>query len=362
MKTDDTATIRRFPAENAGTFACFRLPGAAEAVCLSGKCEEIDDISGQGFVIAPFRRTKDCPAVIIRPERTERVPLAASRPTLREDIRPESRPEERRAYAEGFAVCRQALVAGQLKKVVYARRHTLSLDAADEEALGAYFLRACRLYPQHYVALWRTAPTGTWLVASPELLVSARTRLGETCGTTMALAGTLGATDEHLSGLDAWDKKNREEQRLVTHYITDRLRRHCTDIRVGEPRPVRSGSVAHLCTTLSFRSRTADVGRIARLLHPTPAVCGLPAEEAARILTSAENAPRRYYAGYSGPCAVGDAATRLFVSLRCLEIQGTSATLYAGGGLLKESTEADEWEETQRKLSTILAIIGRPQP
>ena len=91
-------------------------------------------------------------------------------------------------------------------------------------------------------------------------------------------------------------------------------------------------------------------------LHPTPAVCGLPRAAAQRAILTDEASPRRYYAGFSGPLGI-EGETRLYVSLRCMEFTPSLATLYAGGGIMPESVEQEEWEETQRKLQTMLRLL-----
>ena len=91
-------------------------------------------------------------------------------------------------------------------------------------------------------------------------------------------------------------------------------------------------------------------------LHPTPAVCGLPREEARQAILHDEPSPRRYYAGFSGPLHL-QGETHLYVSLRCMEFTPHTATLYAGGGLMPESQETDEWEETRRKMQTMWQLL-----
>lgn len=50
-------------------------------------------------------------------------------------------------------------------------------------------------------------------------------------------------------------------------------------------------------------------------------------------------------------------ATHLFVALRCMEVSGRRVSLYAGGGLLSESREDDEWKETEEKLRTMKDVL-----
>ena len=91
-------------------------------------------------------------------------------------------------------------------------------------------------------------------------------------------------------------------------------------------------------------------------LHPTPAVCGLPKEEAYRFIIDTENYDRSYYSGIIGWLAPeGD--TTLYVNLRCMRIDKDTATLYAGGGILPTSEAESEWEETQHKMDTMRNIL-----
>jgi isochorismate synthase len=49
--------------------------------------------------------------------------------------------------------------------------------------------------------------------------------------------------------------------------------------------------------------------------------------------------------------------TNLFVTLRCMQVFVNGYRLYAGGGLLKDSIEEQEWQETETKLDTMRHII-----
>ena len=49
--------------------------------------------------------------------------------------------------------------------------------------------------------------------------------------------------------------------------------------------------------------------------------------------------------------------THLYVTLRCMQLSETCCRLYAGGGLLKESSELSEWQETEAKLDTMRLLV-----
>ena len=98
------------------------------------------------------------------------------------------------------------------------------------------------------------------------------------------------------------------------------------------------------------------IGDVLKLLHPTPAVCGLPKEEAYRFILANEGYDRSYYSGFIG-WLDPNGTTDLYVNLRCMNISPTTFTLYAGGGLLAASRLEDEWQETEDKLDTMRRLI-----
>ncbi|EKC80440.1 protein containing Chorismate binding protein, partial [human gut metagenome] len=102
---------------------------------------------------------------------------------------------------------------------------------------------------------------------------------------------------------------------------------------------------------------TGRLGDVLDALYPTPAVCGIPKDEARRFILQYEHQSRKYYSGFVGPISP-KGKTHLYVSLRCMNIlDDGSCELYAGGGLLKESEMEKEWKETEAKMQTILSVL-----
>lgn len=320
--------------------------------CILHSPEEIN--GRRGFVIAPFRPDDACPLLFIRPDRVAdgmedilQLPVDTLPPCPGGQtafIHPDSRAR----YEEAFRRFHAVLEAGKLRKLVLARRH---MEAVDEDfSIGHTFVRACRCYPRVMNYVCYTPVSGLWMGCTPEILLSVEQ--GE--GHTVALAGTQPV----VNGIEPteWDEKNRHEQAFVSEYIRTRLVAHGITPREKGPYTARAGEVVHLKTDFYFPLR--DTGRLGDLLadlHPTPAVCGLPKAEAYRFIHEHESLDRRYYAGFIGWVdPQGD--TELYVNLRCLELQDRQAVLYAGGGILPSSDVRSEWEETEHKLATILAI------
>lgn len=173
----------------------------------------------------------------------------------------------------------------------------------------------------------------------------------------MALAGTI-ASDDPSAG---FSKKEREEQRQVATLIRSVLSAHKVDWEESATQRVTYGPVSHLQSMFEIRGREgrslqrAEVLRMARDLHPTPAVCGWPRDAAWHFLERAEPMRRALYAGYLGPVHENDLA--LYVNLRCMQWHGDRATFYAGAGVVPGSDPDAEWAETERKMQTLLRFI-----
>ncbi len=300
-----------------------------------------------GYLIHPFCADAHTPIVWIEPDTMSQaeVPLPHS---FHASSFANNETEVRREYAQSFQALHHMLSCGRLEKVVLARQlHCTGVSAADVEQL---FFRACLCRPNSYVALWHTPQTGTWLVATPEPLLEYTHHRWHT----VALAGTL----PYIEGETAvWNDKNREEQAIVARFIHHELSAVTSEIACSEAYTLPSGNIQHLCTDFSFQLPSSHhVLRILQHLHPTPAVCGFPREEAMQAILKYEVASRQYYAGFSGPLLL-QGETHLYVSLRCMSLTPTSATLYAGGGIMPDSQEREEWDETVRKMQTMKQLL-----
>lgn len=345
-------------------WAYYRLPHADHFIHIqqtSGEpeahlsCAELN--CRQGFVVAPFDIRPDQPILLIRPDAVEAYPLPG-KPGIsgisgipgKSGKSGISSPSP--SYAVDFANYHAQLLSGTFRKIVLARcaDETTAAPIAPEEL----FFRACRRYPRMFISLAYTPQTGYWLAATPEILL-------ENDGPqwrTIALAGTMKLEAEQLQGEGetvTWSTKNIQEQRYVATYLTECLEQFASDFREEGPRTVRAANLVHLRSDFTFSlPDNRHLGDLLMALHPTPAVCGLPKRDAFRFITHNEHTPRRYYSGFMGP--IGP-STHLYVSLRCMNIEGSHYHLYAGGGLLKDSTLEQEWLETEAKLETMRSLL-----
>ena len=340
-------------------FAVYRLPHEDYATLVSqtgGEPVELQscaDLNGQrGFVVAPFEVKSGQPIVVIRPDEVSRQEIQPSTLHLQSaalNLQPSTL-----HYAIDFANYHAQLTQGSFRKIVLAR-------CADEQTPVAIdpmqlFYHACQLYPRMFIALVSTPQSGIWLTATPEILLEGSGREWRT----IALAGTMKLVGDQLSGEGenvTWTTKNIEEQRIVATYIAECLEQFTGNFREEGPRTVRAADLVHLRSDFTFTLPTnGRAGDLLQSLHPTPAVCGLPKHDAFKFILRNESVPRRYYSGFQGPLDV-EGMTHLYVSLRCMSIHHNRYRLYAGGGLLSDSDEESEWNETEAKLNTMRHVL-----
>jgi isochorismate synthase len=245
---------------------------------------------------------------------------------------------------------------GTFEKVVISRRQEVNLS--EEFDICEAFQNLCRLYSNALISFVSIPDTGSWLGATPELLVSVEDK--HTFKTT-ALAGTQPYVEGTNLKSVAWTQKDIEEQALVERYIISCFKK----IRLREyeehgPRTVIAGNLIHLKSDFTVDMQATNFPQLGsvmlQLLHPTSAVCGVPLDTSLEFLRQGEGHPREFYAGYLGPLNFNNRID-IFVNLRCLQLLPGKALLYAGAGITQDSNPEKEWEETELKLNTLLKVL-----
>lgn len=336
----------------------FRLPGNRETIQLSGttRASEKLSLTGQenvGFLMAPF--FPDSPFLLLEADERNVYPGPVPPESFPQIVAPPADTNQRFYYTGAAEYktmvenIRQLLRGNVAGKVVLSRQFPVPLKQ-DFSYIGLYN-HLCGRYPEAFVYLAWFPDVGLWIGASPETLV--RNHNGKL--KTMALAGTRGIDEAR-----PWSGKEIGEHRFVVDHVLQKLKKTgCSDIQKSETETTVAGPVAHLLTRFEASSGSKNPAGIAAELHPTPAVCGLPAAKALELIRSIEKHSRSYYAGFLGPFSGREAD--FFVNLRCMQVVGNKAVLYAGGGLTEMSDPDSEWEETVLKSRTMLSAIEKMQ-
>ena len=213
--------------------------------------------------------------------------------------------------------------------------------------LFQFYEALCTRYESAFVYLISSEVFGTWIGATPEVLI----RREKNNARTMSLAGTL-----PVNSNEVWSSKELSEQAFVTKFIQEQLSKlNLGNIEESELNTVTAGPVRHLRTDFEFNISKNNVLKLASLLHPTPAVSGLPRAGAVSLINNLEKHNRQFYSGLIG---IQNAQNSdIFVNLRCAQVFDTKIALYLGGGYTKDSLVHKEWAETEAKAATLLDVI-----
>jgi menaquinone-specific isochorismate synthase len=253
-----------------------------------------------------------------------------------------SAPEWEQAVGEAV---RRITHSGELRKVVLAR----DLYATADRPIDPRVLigRLARRYPGCF-----TFACDGLVGATPELLIS---RDGWRVSS-LVLAGTTprGATpaeDSDLAVAFLGSAKENEEHQYAAASLRDALAPLCQAMYVA-PRPalIRLPNVQHLGTRVRGTLLSGDRSALglAAAVHPTAAVGGTPTDTAIELIRELESMDRERYAGPVG-WVDADGNGEWGIALRCAQLDGNRARLFAGCGIVAGSDPAAELAETIAK-------------
>lgn len=262
-------------------------------------------------------------------------------------------------YPAAVARGLERIAAGEFRKIVLARTREVTSDQPLHPLRMLNGLR--QRFPDCYAFSLSHGAGPSFIGASPERLV----RVSRGVLETEALAGSAprgaGASeDAALAAALLRSEKDLREQRHVLDSILRRLAPLGLEPEFdAAPGLRRLANVQHLHTPVTARLpegvRLLDA--VARL-HPTPAVGGTPREAAVRRIRELEGFPRGLYAGALGWINARGGG-EFFVGLRSALIDGATARLYAGAGIVAGSSPEKELAETELKFAAMQDALLR---
>lgn len=324
-----------------------------------------------GFVFSPFDDAED--TVLIPLNRAEHIFIRDEADAF---VKPETFSEKEKNIDEDKLKHTdlvkkgiQAIADGHLQKVVLSRQEITDINEQNPVSLFRKLLHA---YESAFVYCWYHPKVGLWLGATPETLV----KIEGNRFSMMALAGT----QLYNGTLDVtWQDKEIKEQQFVTDFIIEQIKGTVENIKVSKTETVRAGHVLHLKTLIqgALNFKKVNLETLIRDLHPTPAVCGLPKNEAKAFILANESYNREFYTGFLGELnfdtkvaprsgkrnienrayAITRKRTQLYVNLRCMQLLDNQGVIYIGGGITKTSNPESEWEETVSKSLVIKNVL-----
>ena len=273
-------------------------------------------------------------------------PTAVQRSELAPDVYP-------RAVTEAL----QEIADGAYEKIVLARGIKLQ---ANEPWQPLHALNCLR---ERFAGCFTFSFGGgdgrSFIGATPERLL--RIREGKLLTEAIAGSAPRGETagEDAKLARDLLDSnKDLHEHACVRDSILRRLKAVGVNGHADSaPRLLPLANVQHLQTAIE-----AEVGGDVHLLnilqemHPTPAVGGTPREKAMARIHDLEQLDRGLYSGVIGwfnHLNEGE----MIVGIRSALIEGTTANLYAGAGIVEGSDPDKETRETELKLRALLDAL-----
>ena len=255
--------------------------------------------------------------------------------------------------------CQKALStfeSGEMEKIMLARQTTLKFSSSFSPLL--FLLH----YPSSQNSIYRfyfePAENHAFFSFTPERLYR---RDGKML-LTEALAGTcpkesVNGSDHRASEVLLNSEKDIREHNFVKEMISLELVKICSTIDMDkEVQVLQLNRLAHLYTRCraELKAEFEHDSAVLQLLHPTPAVGGVPKAPAMQHIMELEPFSRGWYAAPVG--WISRDAAEFAVAIRSALVNGRFATLYSGAGLVKGSTPFAEWEEIDHKIAEMLAI------
>ena len=270
----------------------------------------------------------------------------------------------KQGYVDAVSEVLERIERGTITKVVLAR----ALDIVLTEPLSYPALLA-QLLADHGKGYTFAMPVPAAAAQEMEMLVGAspellarrqgdRITVNPLAGSSARLADPL--ADAAAAKALSVSSKDRYEHAIVVDDIRRRLAPLCSELSVPEaPSVIGTDTLWHLSTEISgiLKTRQTSALDVALALHPTPAICGYPTQEAAACIDELEPFARGFFAGLVGWQNV-DGEGEWAIALRCAQVAGRHLRLFAGAGVVDGSDPVREYEETATKLSTLLRALS----
>lgn len=292
--------------------------------------------------------------------------------------------DSQEVYERGVTAALEQFTSSNLEKVVLARRSNLILDKTAHKVSALDILRKWKFGGNEGGHLFYLRPAGSsheFFGCTPEQLF----RVSGNKVITEALAGTRprGSTqdaDVALSRDLVQSSKDRAENEITGRFIRSQLHRaSCLGLTRANTSILAKDEedryfvrrllhLQHICQRFECDlEQGVTASSVAQFLfhslHPTPAVCGFPIEQAAKLIRSKESIAfdRGYYSGPFGYIGIKDA--EIVVAIRSGLVSTSTETgapivsVYAGAGIVPGSTVQGEWAETSYKLNVVSTLF-----
>lgn len=244
----------------------------------------------------------------------------------------------------------------EAQKIVLARE--LRLKLTDRAKVGILIERLMETQRQSYIFAYEQGED-CFIGATPERLVQVQgNQLLSTCLAGTAPRGEDDAADARIAKELLEDSKNREEHDYVVQMIKSSVEPFCHNLNIPErPIVLTLRNLQHLYTPVTATlNEDVTIFNLIEVLHPTPALGGVPTEEALRFIRDEEQFDRGWYGAPIGWLDY-KGNSEFAVAIRSGLMQANEVSLFAGCGVMADSDPEMEYKETAVKFLPMLTIL-----
>ncbi len=265
-------------------------------------------------------------------------------------------PKDKKRWKQLVSEGLNKISENQIDKIVFARKVDLYLS--HEPDFSSIMEKLRTNYPDCYSFIYHHGKS-TFFGASPEKL--AKFSNGKIEIDALAGSAPRGITPEEDSKLEQNllnDKKNLSEHNIVIDHIKNSLAKLTNNLQIENLCSIKKlANIQHIWSrVVATPSPESSMILTLKELHPTPAVCGFPKEEALHFLKKLEGYKRGLYAGIIGWFNLNEEG-EFAVAIRSALFSNNKLTAFAGCGIVEDSDPESEFKETELKLKPILSLF-----
>jgi len=238
---------------------------------------------------------------------------------------------------------------GILEKIVLANRIKIKLK--NKLDLVEILKRLKKNQPNTCRYVWKRNSKDILFGASPEKLFSfTKPNL-----TLEALAGTI-STNSNPNKLLKSSKDLKEHNYVIQYLIKSLEASKITNFKKSDIKVNSFGDISHLQTFIFSKVENIFPFELLKNLHPSPAVCGYPKNEALDWINTLESFPRGNYASPMG-WVDGSGNASFLLAIRGARYLEENIEFTAGSGIVSGSVLEKEIDEIKLKFESIVKQI-----
>lgn len=247
----------------------------------------------------------------------------------------------------------------ELEKIVLHRKKIFTYDSPIEMMVLFREVYDANKNSSHFSVYNQLNYMESFISLTPERLFTLKGQNLET----VSLAGSIARGTDKTSDIEleeqltTSDKLIREHD-IVTKAIEEKLHPVLSELVISPLVTMKLPYIQHRQATIKgLLKDTTTVLELIELLHPTPAVGGIPHDKAKIKILEIEKEKRGYYAGPVG--VLSQKFSEIAVGIRSALILGQNLTVYGGAGIVDGSVAEDEWIETGTKMQPFIKVINK---